>query len=991
MKKTFLSRILALCISLSLTHAAVAQHPSGVDWQPNNWMSHLPDDALVAQLSLPGAHDAATAEGWAGILGLLAGDTNSKTQEVKVAEQYKGGVRVFDIRPYLEGDKLWNSHGVTRLNKTIESLLDDMVAFLEENPSEFFIFHVYQGGDSWQAAPKLSEMLSSDKYKARVASFRSTMTVAQMRGKMLFLCRHDHDGTPWPGGYLRNWSELNYEESKSAYINAGGTNNYDFNTQAATLYIQDMAGTEEAGEVEKKMQSIGRLLDFTTHHSVAQAGQTVWTFNFASACSQTSMGVSLSDGYRDNATYTNKFILDYLTAEDYQPGPTGMIMMDYVCVETTKFRNNRYSTNGNTVYGKQLVEAIIDNNFRCQPERLRLTTAKSALPVSFNKTANIRSSSHSTTMPTGNLLMPEQKGYAIWGDFDNDGNMDFYYSGISKCHAGKAFPSLVMNNGGGKLTLSYQDNGLPLGTYGMGSRTLDFDQDGNVDFLFLNRGGAGTAHNDYFDEGETTKGELLLVRNNGDSTFTVIPDAALRNVGFDLGDEMEWNNGRKATILSVGDYDRDSYPDIVVQGAGMGGSFVKVLHNQDGKGFLLAQTLAAQSDGGVSFGDFDGDGWLDIVSTGKGAEGQELRFYRGTGEEGEPFADVTSQVITTSGFRSEQDFHNLFGATESSIVVLDHNQDGRQDIFINGTNHNKNAKLSMVLANTTPAGSTTFAFTPQSSGIAPFALASDRLFCLADLNGDDCVDALQQGWSSNGRDWTYAISYTNGSVESYYNRTFTDASNSGFGGAFTEEGNVSLGDFNGDGRLDLACIGNTSRGENAEVFYNTTRNGYSQAPLSPDDVYAEYDGKGNVVVRWKASKLAASGGCPMYNIYIQDAESGKMQMLVPADTETGLQKGYAAFSSYVVSPDDMPSFTFRGKSNTEYIIGVQAVSYNYAASTFSTIALSQDGIVTKVQQTDAVSPASNSGTYNLYGQRLSGRPSHPGIYIVNGRKVLNVK
>lgn len=988
MKKTFLSRVKIICCSLAMAQAAMAQHPSGVDWQPSNWMSHLPDEALVSQLSLPGAHDAATAEGWAGLLGIIAGDNNSKTQEVKVAEQYKGGVRVFDIRPYLEGDKLWNSHGVTRLNKSIESLLDDMVAFLEENPTEFFIFHVYQGGNGWEAAPKLAEMLTSDKYRSRVASFRNSLTVANMRGKMLFLCRHDHSGTPWPGGYLRNWTELNYEEEKSAYINAGGTSNYDLNTQGATLYIQDMAGTEEAGEVEKKMQSIGRLLDFTTTHTVAQAGQAVWTFNFASACSQTSMGVSLSDGYRDNATYTNKFILDYLSAADYKPGPTGMIMIDYVCVETTKFRNNNYSTNGNTVYGKQLVEAIIDNNFRCSLEQLTLNASKSVLPISFGKTANIRSSGHTSSMPMPNLLLPEQKGYAIWGDFNNDGNMDLYYSGISQCHAGKSFPSLVLNSGSSKFTYSYQGNGLPLGTYGMGSRTLDVDQDGNIDFLFLNRGGAGTAHPDYFNGEETTSGELLLVRNNGDSTFTVIPDAALREVGFDLGDNMEWNNGRKATILSVGDYDRDSYPDLVLQGTGSKGSFVKVLHNESGKGFSLRQALVPQCDGGVSFGDFDGDGWLDIASTGNGAEGAELRIYRGTGNADIPFEDITSQVIASCGFRCEEDFHHLFGATESTIVVLDYNQDGRQDILLGGTTHDKNAKLSVALINVTPTGSADFAFTPRSSGIAPFALASDRLFCLADLNGDDCVDAIQQGWSSNGRNWTYAITYSNGTTESYFNRAFTDGSNSGIGAAFTEEGNVSLGDFNNDGRLDLACIGNTSRGENAEVFYNNTRNGNALAPDIPEDVYAEFDGEGNITVRWKASSLAVSGGCPMYNLFIRNDEDGSVHMLVPAETATGMQKGYAAYSSYVVSPDATPAFTFAGKESTDYTIGVQAVSYNYAASPFSIITLSKDGVVTGISKSEAAGNISATATYNLQGQRLTNRPQQPGIYVVGGRKML---
>jgi hypothetical protein len=62
--------------------------------------------------------------------------------------------------------------------------------------------------------------------------------------------------------------------------------------------------------------------------------------------------ISMSDGYRDNASHTNAFIVDYL--RNNEPGPTGIIMMDYAGVD---------ESNGYATQGKALVEAIINNNF----------------------------------------------------------------------------------------------------------------------------------------------------------------------------------------------------------------------------------------------------------------------------------------------------------------------------------------------------------------------------------------------------------------------------------------------------------------------------------------------------------------------------------------------------------------------------------------------------------------------------------------------------
>ena len=63
-----------------------------------NWMSRLPDDAYVAALSIPGAHDAATGSGWAGLNGPI-GNLFAKTQDLSLQALWDAGIRAFDLRP----------------------------------------------------------------------------------------------------------------------------------------------------------------------------------------------------------------------------------------------------------------------------------------------------------------------------------------------------------------------------------------------------------------------------------------------------------------------------------------------------------------------------------------------------------------------------------------------------------------------------------------------------------------------------------------------------------------------------------------------------------------------------------------------------------------------------------------------------------------------------------------------------------------------------
>ena len=927
MKRRFFA-VGALLVALiaASTSVAKAQHASGVEWSGTNWMSFLPDNALVCQLSLPGAHDAATAEGWATGSG-TTGKNYSTAQDKKVVDLWNVGVRVFDFRPD-QSSTIKLSHGTTIINKTLEKQLQEIISYLNDNPTEFAIFHLYPGGNGTMPSQRLANLFNNANYKPYFVPFKADLTVGEMRGKILALSRSDYEGYPFPGGFLRWWGEHNFEENKDSYIirNDGtdSSNNYDFQWEtSAQLFVQDFANTS-GGNVNSKMASMGKLLDFSTRHCVYQRSQLAWTINFASAYSQESaLGISLSDGYRDNAGYTNKYIIDYLAT--HEPGPTGILMMDFLATNTTTYNNSRYNTHGNNlVYGSDVLEAVIDNNFRCTTEQLIWNSHESLLPVTFSTSPDVVSTTEAGTPPEG-YLRPSHRTCPVWGDFNGDGNMDFYYGGTSWTNGWQTVGSLVTTNGDG--TFTYQDDcGLPRTAFTQGSVTLDFNQDGLLDLLLLHAGGNDTG----------TQSELMLVLNRGNNQFEKMDEPTLYNIGYAHGEGIEWNGGGKpmCRILSVGDYDNDGYPDLVAMGySEEAGRFVKVLHNDNGEHFTLAQELDRQSEGSIGLGDFNQDGLLDLATTGWTDEyGLTIYFYIGTGDASSPFTNITEDVSTASGFADMNMMLREWGMYESALGVFDFDQDGRNDIIINGTNKNGWTKKSAILLNKSEKDASVFTFREQAAAISSFSLPANYIYELADLNGDDYVDIVQKGWTSDYRNWANNVCYSNGEYNSYVTNLFWDTT---IGGQFTDRG-MSFGDFNGDGLLDLAQFDYTDMEQN-RIFYNTTA-ATVQAPEAPGNVTFDFDLENKTItLRWAQSALAKSGGRPMYNFYIKNTETGKTRMLNPAVISSGRQMSYAHFGSYFLSTDENPSFTFTDLEEGSYELGVQAVSYNYQASPFATI------------------------------------------------------
>ena len=97
------------------------------------WMSRLPNDKLVSDMSVPGTHETMAREGgpayWC--------------QSLSIKDQMNRlGIRFFDIRCRHFGDDLFIHHMAVYQGHTFCEVLDEATNFLSWNPSEFIFMRV---------------------------------------------------------------------------------------------------------------------------------------------------------------------------------------------------------------------------------------------------------------------------------------------------------------------------------------------------------------------------------------------------------------------------------------------------------------------------------------------------------------------------------------------------------------------------------------------------------------------------------------------------------------------------------------------------------------------------------------------------------------------------------------------------------------------------------------------------------------------------------
>lgn len=323
-----------------------------VDYKPkrvdnSRWMKQLKDSRLVCDLSLPGSHDACTAEGWINDIIGIGAEIIAKCQDLTIREQLKIGVRVFDLRPERVLDSkdfsLRCSHGPVATKMLASEFFTTLQQWLKANPSEFCIVTVDLSAtrDKTAWGTEFSTLVNDAKYNGLFADFKSRLTVGEMRGRVLILSKWEYGAKPL-GGYCYGWgSYLELEKQKQGYIIAA-------DGSRTPLWVQDY--WEDITRTNKD-QALVRMLEAAVSRDMT-ASAPAWVINYPSAY----IGSALSDNYRLNAVSANKVAIDWL---DTHKGSVGIIYMDFAGMDKSP---NYSKTELYNTLGMQLVNRVIKQN-----------------------------------------------------------------------------------------------------------------------------------------------------------------------------------------------------------------------------------------------------------------------------------------------------------------------------------------------------------------------------------------------------------------------------------------------------------------------------------------------------------------------------------------------------------------------------------------------------------------------------------------------------
>ncbi len=298
-----------------------------------NWMQTLDDNLFLSRLSIPGAHDAATSS--CSSSGLSGG---AHTQTYTIAQQLEHGVRMFDLRPVWDGSNMMIYHGIVNTKVKFNDALTTLCNFLDAHPKEF-LFVIMRHEDDIASSDNKAKWPAQMKNclnakKQYLIDYSPTLTVRDMRGKLLVMSRNTYDDGPL-GGYVNGGGD-NGTLNKTLVGPSGAYMNFT---------IQDMYDVAGSGQLNQKIAAMKSLLD----RSMGEQEYRLYmnhTSGYSKKSSFLTISYSTFEGVQECARTCNKAMIDYMQGKT---GPMGFVMMDFA-------GDNNYN-------GQNLIDLIINNNF----------------------------------------------------------------------------------------------------------------------------------------------------------------------------------------------------------------------------------------------------------------------------------------------------------------------------------------------------------------------------------------------------------------------------------------------------------------------------------------------------------------------------------------------------------------------------------------------------------------------------------------------------
>jgi len=286
-----------------------------------------------------------------------------------------------------------------------------------------------------------------------------------------------------------------------------------------------------------------------------------------------------------------------------------------------------------------------------------------------------------TFVADDNVFHGVKDGSAMWGDFDNDNDLDILLSGETEENGNI---TLIYRNNEG--VFEELDSGLPGVGYG-DAAWGDYDNDGDLDILV-----AGNW--------------VVALYENIDGLFTET--------------ENDFGNLQNAKIC-WGDFDNDGDLDILLIGDTGGGYFADVYLNEDGVYSRANLEMEGVLSGTADMVDFDNDGDLDISITGFNL-----------------FLDPCYFLYENLGDGTIGPYFNFMeGIAQSAVDFGDYDNDGDLDVIMAGKNAACGSSIAKVYNN--DAGT----YTMENAAIMDGAIRCNAAW--ADIDNDGDLDYLLSG------------------------------------------------------------------------------------------------------------------------------------------------------------------------------------------------------------------------------------------------------
>jgi hypothetical protein len=249
--------------------------------------------------------------------------------------------------------------------------------------------------------------------------------------------------------------------------------------------------------------------------------------------------------------------------------------------------------------------------------------------------------------------------------------------------------------------------------------------------------------------------DINLLIGDGEGGFTVY-----KNLDFGVGIDPQ--------AVAVGDFNGDGLLDVAVanfglQVGGNDGRLSVLLRRSDG-GFNQTVLTLGINPNAVAVADFNRDGVPDLVVSNFGSNTVSVLLGNGDGS-----------------FQAAQNFNS--GSGPDAVAVDDFNRDGIPDLAVA---NQKDGTVSVLLGN----GNGTF-----KSAVAYAAASEPKGMTVSDFNGDGKLDLAVADFGFAGGNVSLLLGNADGTFQSPIN--LAAGTNTGTTG-------IVAGDFNRDGRFDLA-------------------------------------------------------------------------------------------------------------------------------------------------------------------------------------------